>query len=227
MPARGTATVTTAEPSAHALSLAGTDLIDAVPPVIRVEAAREVVVVLSRSRDPRRELHLDACRRDRVPVVVRPSGGGAVVLAPGVVAASVLARLPAGAHFPEPLFAAFGGAVGAALASCGVSGVATRGISDLCLGERKVAGSSLRLWRERVLYQVSVLRDVELALLERYLAMPSREPDYRHGRPHGEFVTTLSAAGFAVGEKALIAALRSALAAVEPGAILRGPGPCV
>jgi lipoate-protein ligase A len=215
------------EPSAHALSLAGVDLVASSPPVVRVEAAREVVVVLPRSRDPEREVDLDACRRDGVPVVVRPSGGGAVVLAPGVVAASVLTALPAGAHFPQPLFRGFGAAVAGALERCGVRPVTVRGTSDLCLGDRKIAGSSLRLWWGRALYQVSVLLAVDVSLLERYLPLPSRQPDYRRGRSHREFVTTLSSAGFAVTETALTAALGSALGGVDAAAILRSARPCV
>jgi len=205
-----------APPSAHALSLTGIDLPATMPPVVRVEEAREVVVVLPRSRSAAREVHLDRCRADRVAVVVRPSGGGAVVLAPGVVAASVLADADAGAQFPEPYFRAFGMAVSEALAECGATEVTPRGVSDLCIGERKIAGSALRLWRSRVLYQVSVLVDVDLALLERYLTMPSRQPDYRHGRAHADFVTTLRATGCAASSDAVVTALTGSLRSALP-----------
>jgi len=198
-------------PSEHVLALAGLPLAGAPPPRVEALAAREVAVVLSRSRDAAREVRLDACRRDRVAVVVRPSGGGAVVLAPGVVVASALHLADGG--FPDRYFARFCAAAAAALAACGVAPTARLGVSDLCLGDRKIAGTSLRLWRERVLFQISVLVDPDLALLDRYLAEPSRAPAYRAGRPHREFVTSLREAGFAVRREALAAALASALAA--------------
>lgn len=182
-------------PSPHAISLAGLDLPAAGPPKLRVEAAREVLVVLSRSRDPGREVHLNRCLADGVPVVVRPSGGGAVVLAPGVVTASLLLATPAGTTLPERYFRRFCGAVAGALVREDLPQVAIRGVSDLAVGDRKIAGTALRLWSGRVLFQISLLVDVDVQLFERYLAIPSRMPDYRRARPHRQFVTTLRAAG--------------------------------
>ena len=199
--------------SPHALALAGVDLVPAAAPVVRVEEAREVAVVLSRSRDPEREVYLSRCREDGVPVVVRPSGGGAVVLGPGVVAASLVAPADPRVRFPEPYFRRYCGVVAEALALCGVAALAIRGISDLALGDRKVAGSSLRLWQGWVLFQVSVLVDVDVSLIERYLRPPSREPAYRHGRPHRDFVVTLRDAGFPVTCAHVVGALREGLAA--------------
>jgi lipoate-protein ligase A len=201
----------TVRPSPHALALAGVDLLNASPPVVRVDEAGEIAVVLSRSRDPRREVFLERCADDSVPVVVRPSGGGAVVLAPGTVAASVVLPAAAAERFPEPHFRRLCGAVAAALSGCGVRGISMRGVSDLCLSDRKIAGSSLRLWRERLLFQIAVLVDSDTDLLERYLRHPSREPEYRRGRSHRDFVTSLRAAGFRLTAAEASAALRARL----------------
>ena len=207
----------TVPPSAHALSLAGVDLVDAAGPLVRVDSAREVVVVISRSREPDREVRLARCSADGVPVVIRPSGGGAVVLAPGVVAASLLRPADPAARFPEPYFRSSCALVIGALASCGVPGIEMRGVSDLCIGEKKVAGSSLRLWQGRVLFQVSVLVDVNVDLFERYLRMPSREPEYRRGRSHRDFVTALEREGNSASPAAVVAAIRGSFASVVNG----------
>jgi len=199
-------------PSAHALSLAGVDLPAATPPQLRVEAVRETVVVLSRSRTVSREVHVDRCRRDGVPIVVRPSGGGAVVLFPGVVAASALASATATPAFPEPHFRRFCGAVAGCLAGYGIGPVLQRGVSDLCVGDRKLAGSSLRVLPGKVLFQISVLVETDHAAVERYLPPPSREPDYRQGRSHREFLTSLREAGATVAIERLVADLTEALA---------------
>lgn len=199
------------QPSAHALSLAGVDLPRAEPPQVRVEAARETVVVLPRSRAVAREVHVERCRHDRVPIVVRPSGGGAVVLARGVVAASVLAAAPSAAAFPEPYFRRFCSAVADRLGGYGVGPVRLRGVSDLCIGDRKVAGSALRLFAGKVLFQISILVEMDIALIERYLPRPSREPDYRDGRNHRDFLVTLREAGATVATARLVAELTETL----------------
>ncbi|MEP0772885.1 MAG: hypothetical protein HRF46_00800 [Acidobacteriota bacterium] len=206
--------IATIPPSLHALALAGVDLPELDPPVVRVSPVREVVVVLPRSRRAETEVHLASCERDDVPVVTRPSGGGAVVLSPGVVAMSLLAPRKDTGVFPDPHFARFGNLVASALATCGVTGITQRGVSDLCLGERKVAGSALRLWRGRVLYQVSVLVNPDLALMDRYLPMPSRQPAYRRHRPHREFVTSLRDAGYRVAPELVAEVLYRTAAAV-------------
>jgi lipoate-protein ligase A len=51
-----------------------------------------------------------------------------------------------------------------------------------------VAGSSLYLPREFALYLVSILIDPELDRIAEYLGHPSKEPGYRAGRAHGEFL---------------------------------------
>jgi lipoate---protein ligase len=194
------------EPSAHALKLAGRHLVDADPPRVEACEAGELVVVISHSRDPEREIRLERCRRDGVSVVQRPSGGGAVVLMPGVVVLSALYEAT-GSLFPEPHFAHCCSAVTAALSRCGVTGVVRRGVSDLCLGDRKIAGTSLRLWRSRALFQAAILVDADVGLIGRYLAVPTRAPEYRAGRDHPDFVVTLRAAGFAATPAAVVAAL--------------------
>lgn len=183
------------------------DLVMLPAPQVRALPATEVAVVLPRSREPQREVFLKACERDHVPVVRRPSGGGAVVLGPGVVTVSALAPL-SGPRNTSQLFVRFCDLVSRALQRLDVPTLQLRGVSDLCLGDRKVVGSSLRLLLNSVLFQASVLVDADLLLLERYLPFPSRAPDYRQGRPHREFVTTLAQAGFPIAPEAVAAALK-------------------
>ena len=78
--------------------------------------------------------------------------------------------------------------------------MAQAGISDIVINNRKVAGTSLFRSRNYLLFQASILVEDQIATVEKYLAHPSKEPDYREGRSHsaflsclGEFVPRLSA----------------------------------
>ena len=74
------------------------------------------------------------------------------------------------------------------------------GVSDIVADGRKVCGSSLYLPRQTSLfcYQASLMVASDIDLIKRYIKHPPREPDYRAGRPHGDFCQTLHDVGFAL-----------------------------
>lgn len=162
--------------------------------VLRVWEPPSLAVVLGRADRAEREVRMEACRETGVPILRRLGGGGAVILGPGCLVVSLARRvedrLAVGAHMADAV-----GRVAAALErATGVKGE-VRSTGDLCLGNRKVLGSSAFCRRGVFLYQASLLVSVDPGLMERYLAHPSREPEYRRGRSHREFVTTLAEAG--------------------------------
>jgi lipoate-protein ligase A len=173
----------------------GEDVGNASAPPFRVWIPERPLLVLGFSQDPEAELHLDAITRDNVAVYKRRGGGGAVLLNAGCVC--VAWRIPKrdgwGIH---DYFGAGNAAVSRALRAAFGIETASRGISDLAVetarGTRKVLGSSLHLPREHALYLASILVSTPAATLDRYLKHPSREPDYRGGRSHAEFVANLS-----------------------------------
>jgi lipoate-protein ligase A len=71
--------------------------------------------------------------------------------------------------------------------------LAQQGISDLTYEGRKVCGSSLFRSKQYLLFQASLLVEEGLTWIEAYLQHPSKEPAYREGRRHGDFVTFLGA----------------------------------
>jgi lipoate-protein ligase A len=66
-----------------------------------------------------------------------------------------------------------------------------RGYSDIVIHDKKCVGTSLFRSRNYLLYQASLLIDLDVAAIERYLAHPSAEPDYRKGRRHRDFLCGL------------------------------------
>jgi lipoate-protein ligase A len=167
---------------------------------------------VGRSSEILQEVHVDLCQRDGIPVLRRPSGGAAVVVGPGCLMYAVvlnLAKRPALRAVDRAHWFVLG-AIAGALEPL-VPGVRCRGISDLVLGEKKFSGNSLRLKRNNVLYHGTILHDFRLEWIDRYLAMPPREPEYRNHRPHEQFVANLPVTAAAIRE-----AIRGAWSATTP-----------
>ncbi len=173
----------------------------------------DVRVVIGRGQDPCREVQVAACQAAGIPIHRRVTGGGTVILAPGMVVVAL--RLAGGLRAPDDLFALVnGGLIPAVADACGAR-VACRGHGDLALRgddglERKVLGASLRQSTTVSAYLGVFLVDDAVPLMERLLAHPSREPGYRAGRDHRAFCTHLGSVGCTV--PGLIAALTQHMA---------------
>jgi lipoate-protein ligase A len=168
---------------------------------LRVFEPRDVRVVIGRGQDPRREVRFDVCQAGGIPLHRRATGGGTVVLAPGMVVVAL--RLAGGLRAPDDLFAQVNAAlVPAVEAACGVR-LVCRGHGDLAVRgadgvERKVLGASLRQTTALAAYLGVFLVADAVPLMEGYLAHPSREPGYRGGRDHRAFCSHLGAHGCSV-----------------------------
>lgn len=162
------------------------------PPVLRLWEAGEPAVVLGASSRMADDVNLEACRHDGVPIARRSSGGGTVVVGPGALNATVI--LPRDA---DPKLLTVEGAQAAVLGRIAgalrrhVPAVEVLGSGDLTLGGRKFAGSAQRRLKRHFLVHLSLLYAFPLDLISRYLAEPRRQPAYREGRPHAEFITNL------------------------------------
>lgn len=156
-------------------------------PSISVRRPGEVVVVLGRGSDPAVELNLESCLADGVPIVRRSGGGCSVVLDPGnlVVAVALPVR---GLGRIKAHFDSLTSWLIEALARTGTPGVERAGLSDLVLRDRKIGGSCIARSRGLLLFSSTILVAPRVELMERYLAHPPREPAYRRGRGHADFV---------------------------------------
>jgi len=160
--------------------------------VLRIWEPALPLVVVGRSSSISDEVNIEECRGRDIPVLRRSSGGAAIVSGPGCLMYGVVisyARHPAlksidNAHawILEKL---------AASLRSHLPGVSRQGISDLALDGRKVSGNSLRCKRNHFLYHGTLLYQFPLELIETCLRMPARQPAYRQGRSHRDFVTNL------------------------------------
>lgn len=162
---------------------------------LRLWEPERIEVVLGRCSRAEEEVRLAECLASGVPVSRRRGGGCAVVVGPGTLVLSCAwtrYRPP----YPVEWMEQMSGAVTSALAKAGVSRLAVRRGGDVTLGDRKVMGACLYVGAGTAIYGASLLVNPDLSLVDRFLHHPPREPEYRRGRSHGEFLTSLRQEGY-------------------------------
>jgi lipoate-protein ligase A len=169
----------------------GEDVADPQGPGFRAWIPDEPLLVLGNSQTPETELHLDNVRADGIPVYQRKGGGGAVLLTEGCVCLALRFRKRSdwGIH---DYFKEGNRLVSRVVRDAFGIDTALRGSSDLAVSEKKISGASMYMPRHCALYLASILVNVRMSDWDRHLRHPSREPDYRGGRTHGEFVVNLA-----------------------------------
>lgn len=138
--------------------------------------------IVGRFQDIAAELDLDACRTEGVALARRMTGGGAVVMGPGILAFDLV--LPGSGAVLHEVTAGVGEALVAALADLGL--IAARPTpGSVAIGGLKVSGSAGRLARRAVLHQATLILDLAdappLSLLRRRTegGKPTADPRHR------------------------------------------------
>jgi lipoate-protein ligase A len=167
-------------------------------------------VVVGYSNEVAREVNVAACRQAGLGIFRRCSGGGTVLQGPGCLNYSLVLSIDG-----HPDLASIAGAnrllmerQRAALAELLRRPVEVKGCTDLAIGGLKFSGNAQRRKRHALLFHGTFLLHFDLRQMDRFLQMPSREPDYREGRGHDRFLMNLD-----VPAPALKEALREAWAA--------------
>lgn len=162
-------------------------------PLMRIFRAEGTRVVLGHGSRIKQEIHIDRIRTDGIHLERRSSGGCAVVVDEGNVIVSV--TLPVeGLGETKKWFQRSAQWLAHGLNRVGIENVGVKGISDIVIGDRKIAGTAVHRAKGIFTFGASLLVTADLTLLERYLTHPPREPEYRAGRSHLDFVTSLQQA---------------------------------
>jgi lipoate---protein ligase len=181
--------------------------------VLRFWEATIPFVVVGYANPVPREANLPICRERRIPLLRRCSGGGAVVQGPGCLSYALILRIdhaPALATIPDAnrfIMEKHRQTFQALLNT----EVKVQGHTDLVVRDRKFSGNAQRRKRRSLLFHGTVLLGFDLSLIGQLLPMPSKQPAYRAGRSHGDFLLNLQLPADLVK-----AALRQAWRASEP-----------
>lgn len=183
------------------------------PEVLRFWTSPAPFAVLGYSNAHQAEADFFACQRDGIPVLRRSSGGGAVLQGPGCLNYALTLDLQKRPELSSVTSANYFIMEHHKIALSHALGkdVSVSGITDLSIGSLKFSGNAQRRKRNAVLFHGTFLLNFDLTLIEKYLKMPSKEPDYRQNRPHSLFVANLG-----IKEELIKKALSALWGASEP-----------
>jgi lipoate-protein ligase A len=181
--------------------------------VLRFWEPVDYFVVVGYANHIEREVNADVCRDAGVGIYRRCSGGGTVLQGPGCLNYSLVLRIaghhPVGTitsanrYVMEQHARALGKVLRAPVEVCG--------ITDLAIDGRKFSGNAQRRKREALIFHGTFLLGMDFEKVSQFLAMPSREPEYRANRSHKTFMTNIPAPAAEIKE-----ALRECWNAREP-----------
>jgi len=161
--------------------------------LLRLWQPAQYFVVLGYANNIATEANLAFCRQNKIPVLRRWTGGGAVLQGPGVLNYALILRADSSGQC-HTITAANNFILKrqqAALSDLLQKRVEKQGHTDLAISGLKFCGHGQRRKKQFLLFHGSFLLSLDLSLIEKALRMPSRQPDYRHGRSHSEFLMNL------------------------------------
>ena len=161
--------------------------------ILRLWRAESPLIVVGRSTKVQEEVQVERAVAANIPILRRISGGATILAAPGCLFYAVLLSLAKRPHL-RMLDQAHEFVMSRIVESIQPLSAEVRldGTCDVTVAGRKVSGNSMRLQRDWLLYHGTLLLHMDLGLLNEYLRHPPREPDYRSGRPHDQFVANLN-----------------------------------
>jgi len=170
---------------------------------IRLWQPDKTYIILGQSNTPEGSVRIKNVLDDNITVMKRPTGGEAVILTPGMLVITITKEtdkfMPSSLFFRET-----NERIKYTLSLNGVKSLNSKGISDICIGEKKILGSAMHRKANRMVYHAVLNIEEESSIIEKYLLHPKREPEYRSGRSHSMFVTSLKSEGFNINNQQLV-----------------------
>ncbi|MFT5171481.1 MAG: lipoate-protein ligase A [Candidatus Marinamargulisbacteria bacterium] len=168
--------------------------IDQSTEILRLWESPTYFSVLGLSNKYEDELNVEACTKQKIPILRRCSGGGTVLQGPGCLNYALILKINASEkcnsicetndYILENM--------ARSLSKLGQK-IERRGISDLALGDVKISGTAQKRKRHYLLFHGTLLYNFDLEKISQFLAFPTLQPDYRQNRKHADFVQNLAA----------------------------------
>lgn len=161
--------------------------------VIRFWEPSRYFVVLGYANRIATETNLPFCEANTIPILRRCSGGGTVLQGPGCLNYSLILRILDNGPL-RTITATNDFVMGRhqeVLSALLKVRVEKQGHTDLTVGGLKFAGNAQRRKLRYLIFHGCFLLDMDIGLLQKALLMPSKQPAYRAGRSHSDFLVNL------------------------------------
>lgn len=171
-------------------------------------------IVLGRSNHIEKSINSKSVEKDQITILKRPSGGESVILSPNMLIFSFKQNSDI---IPNPvkLFELINSKLIENLSLLGIKNLHSKGISDLSIGDKKIMGSSMFTKNKTLFYHAVLNVSEDVALIEKYLKHPLKEPDYRQNRPHKEFVTSIQKQGYNLSQDQLSKSIENSILQIK------------
>ena len=162
--------------------------------VLRFWSPKDYFVVLGYSNKADEEVHTEFCEKNNIPILRRISGGGTVLQGTGCLNYSLILKIKnyAGLVSVTSTNRFIMEKHADALSKLLKKLIEVKGHTDLVFNDLKFSGNAQRRKRNAVLFHGTFLVEFNIALIEKALKIPLKQPGYRQSRPHEKFLMNLS-----------------------------------
>jgi len=161
--------------------------------VLRVWEPDRYFVVLGYGNNAVAEVNLSFCQENNIPVLRRFTGGGTVLQGPGCINYSLILRITEAG--PLQSISSTNAFIlqrhRATFAALLEAPVKIAGQTDLAIGGLKISGNAQRRKKHSLIFHGTLLLDLDISVVEKTLAFPSKHPAYRLNRSHSDFLLNL------------------------------------
>ena len=170
--------------------------------ILRFWESSQTFVVVGYANKIRAEVNVERCEAEKIPIFRRCSGGGTVLQGAGCLNYALILQMTPNSPLSEITGTnryimdrnreAIQSIAGESLS------IKVQGHTDLAAADRslsvfrKFSGNSQRRHKTFLLFHGTFLLNFNLELIGKYLVFPSRQPDYRQSRSHGDFLMNLT-----------------------------------
>ncbi len=159
---------------------------------LRLWTPDEYFIAAGRASTISQDCFMERCRRERIKIIRRISGGGTVLQGPGCLNYSLVLAYESDGKYRliRTSYLAILERVAGLLRDRGLAAEFFP-VSDLAIDGKKISGNAQARKRSYLLHHGTFMVDFDIDRISGLLRHPASEPEYRKGRPHRDFVRNI------------------------------------